>query len=142
MSLIAPAGLTLLSNTPETSRSSLAGDFPTSSVLTSDFLRNLEGQLSKSIATTEDTRDWQLVSFEKTPIMSTYLVAWAVGTFSSIESSYTSPLTNKVVPLRLYASTSYQHVERGQGQLALDTLASVMPVYERVSRAVSITTRS
>ena len=32
----------------------------------------------------------------------------------------------------MLAATPFQHIERGQGQLALDTLAKVMPLYEKV----------
>ncbi|KAL8278732.1 hypothetical protein RQP46_008801 [Phenoliferia psychrophenolica] len=64
--------------------------------------------------------------------MSTYLVAWSVGQFSSIKTSYKSPLTGKDVPIRVFAATPFQHIERGQGQLALDTLAKVMPIYEKL----------
>jgi len=43
-------------------------------------------------------------------------------------------LTHAAIPLTLYASTTHTHVERGQGALALSTLARVMPIYERLFR--------
>jgi hypothetical protein len=36
--------------------------------------------------------------------MSTYLVAFANGHFEYLESSYTSPLSNKTRPLRIYGN--------------------------------------
>lgn len=51
---------------------------------------------------------------------------------SFISSQYTSPLTGAQVPLRLYASTAREHLKGGQGERALDTLARVMPLYEKV----------
>ena len=36
--------------------------------------------------------------------MSTYLVAYANGVFEHLESSYTSPLSGKTRPLRIYGT--------------------------------------
>ena len=36
--------------------------------------------------------------------MSTYLVAYANGVFEYLESSYTSPLSGKTRPLRVYGT--------------------------------------
>ena len=36
--------------------------------------------------------------------MSTYLVAYANGVFKHLESSYTSPLSGKTRPLRIYGT--------------------------------------
>jgi hypothetical protein len=38
--------------------------------------------------------------------MSTYLVAFANGDFEHLESSYTSPLSGKTCPLRIYGSSN------------------------------------
>lgn len=84
VSLISPAGLISLSNTPEVTRVSSTGDFPTSDVLTSAFLAGNEGKLVDSASSAcGETKEatWELISFETTPIMSSYLVAWAVGRF-------------------------------------------------------------
>lgn len=72
--------------------------------------------------------EWTATRFESTPKMSTYLVAWANGPFASLESSYTSPLTGKKVPLKIYATKDNIH----QAQLALDVKAKVLPIYERI----------
>lgn len=66
---------------------------------------------------------WHATSFETTPPvsverirapdrltmeqMSTYLLAFANGEFVHLESSYQSPLSGKVRPLRIYSITSY-----------------------------------
>ena len=39
--------------------------------------------------------------------MSTYLLAFANGEFVHLESSYKSPLSGKVRPLRIYGMVSY-----------------------------------
>jgi aminopeptidase 2 len=45
-----------------------------------------------------------------------------------IESSYTSPLTQRVVPLRAYAT--HDHI--AQAALGLETKVRTMPIYEKV----------
>ncbi|KZT44121.1 leucyl aminopeptidase [Sistotremastrum suecicum HHB10207 ss-3] len=72
--------------------------------------------------------EWKVTKFDTTPIMSTYLVAFANGPFEHIESSYTSPLSGKVRPLRVYATPDIIH----QTQWGLDVKARVLPEYEKV----------
>ncbi|GAA6054207.1 hypothetical protein JCM3770_001392 [Rhodotorula araucariae] len=133
ISLLAPAGLTSLANTPEASRTASTGEFEPSDICTPAFLAGDEGKLAVKTAVTDcATTSWERVTFKQTPPMSTYLACWAVGRFDSISSEYKSPITNEVVPLTAYASKAFQHVERGQSQRALDTLAKVMPVYEKL----------
>ena len=71
---------------------------------------------------------WVATTFATTPIMSTYLVAWANGDFRYLESSYTSPLTGRKVPLRIYSTPENIH----QAALALEVKAKVLPVYEKI----------
>ncbi|GAA6005170.1 hypothetical protein JCM11491_002602 [Sporobolomyces phaffii] len=132
ISLLSPAGYDSLSNMPESARSLSIGEFSPTVIATTDFLEGKEGKLADSTtATKSQTTEWELVEFKASPKMSTYLVAWAVGRFESIKSSYTSPITNEVVPLRIFGLKSQQHISKGQGQLALDTLASSLPLYEK-----------
>ncbi|KAI0928151.1 hypothetical protein AcW2_004257 [Taiwanofungus camphoratus] len=44
---------------------------------------------------------WKVTRFETSPLMSTYLVAFANGHFTHLESSYTSLLSGKIRPLRI-----------------------------------------
>lgn len=53
------------------------------------------------LATSED--QWKVTSFQKSPLMSSYLVAYANGSFKHLETSTISPLTEKVIPLRVYS---------------------------------------
>ncbi|SAM58350.1 probable AAP1-alanine/arginine aminopeptidase [Ustilago bromivora] len=85
-----------------------------------------EGKTQVSSSTASD--DWTLTEFATTPKVSTYLVAWANGPFVSLESSYTSPLTGKVIPMKVYTTPEYIH----QAQYALDVKVKVLPEYERV----------
>ncbi|GAA6011348.1 hypothetical protein JCM10207_008309 [Rhodosporidiobolus poonsookiae] len=132
ISLISPARLTSLSNTPEKARSSSDGQFAPTPVATSTFLAGEEGKLAEQELGLACDGGWGLVEFETTPKMSTYLAAWAVGDFDSISTSYVSLLTSRPVSITMYGSKLAGHLERGQGQLALDTLSSVMPVYEKL----------
>ena len=47
---------------------------------------------------------WKITRFETTPPMSSYIVAFANGHFEYLESSYTSPLSGKTRPLRIYGT--------------------------------------
>ncbi|KAG8910494.1 Aminopeptidase 2 mitochondrial, partial [Tulasnella sp. 408] len=84
----------------------------------------------KSEDTTGDTvgRGWKVTKFERTPLMSTYLLGFANGHFEYLESSYTSPLSGRKIPLRIYTTPDIVH----QGQFSLDVTAKVMPIYEQV----------
>ena len=79
--------------------------------------------------------------------MSTYLVAYANGVFGYLESSYTSPLSGKTRPLRVYgtfilpqplspitliklftATPNFVPLT----QFALDVKAKTLPLYEKI----------
>ncbi|KAI9456781.1 leucyl aminopeptidase [Russula earlei] len=70
---------------------------------------------------------WFATSFETTPPMSTYLLAFANGEFAHLESSYTSPLSGKVRPLRIYATPDVI----SQAQYALGITEKALPLYEQ-----------
>ncbi|KAI0294885.1 leucyl aminopeptidase [Multifurca ochricompacta] len=70
---------------------------------------------------------WYATTFETTPPMSTYLLAFANGEFVHLESSYKSPLSGKVRPLRIYATPD----AIGQAQYALDIKEKALPLYEQ-----------
>ncbi|KAH8983497.1 leucyl aminopeptidase [Lactarius akahatsu] len=70
---------------------------------------------------------WNATRFETTPPMSTYLLVFANGEFVYLESSYKSPLSGKVRPLRIYATPDVI----GQAQFALDIKEKALPLYEQ-----------
>lgn len=75
---------------------------------TSEGLTGVESTISTltkwfSSLTTQQKSEWKITRFDKTPLMSTYLVAFANGDFKYLESSYTSPLSGKTRPLRIYS---------------------------------------
>lgn len=83
-----------------------------------------------SALTTQDSTEaqWKISKFQTTPPMSTYLVAYANGRFAYLESSYKSPLSGKIRPLRIYSTPDVIH----QAQYALDIKAKVLPIYEEI----------
>lgn len=58
----------------------------------------------------------KVVSFEKTPIMSTYLLAWAMGDFEYIEDFTKREYNGKQLPVRVYTTRGLKE----QAQYALD----------------------
>ncbi|KAH9907781.1 peptidase family M1-domain-containing protein [Xylariomycetidae sp. FL2044] len=66
---------------------------------------------------TSDTKDgWQKVSFERTPVMSTYLLAWAVGDFEYVEAFTERRYNGKQIPVRVYTTRGLKE----QGRFALE----------------------
>lgn len=55
-------------------------------------------------------RKYKVTKFDTTPPMSTYLAAYANGDFKHLESSYTSPLSGKTRPLRIYSTPDVTHL--------------------------------
>ncbi|KIK68750.1 hypothetical protein GYMLUDRAFT_54320 [Collybiopsis luxurians FD-317 M1] len=74
------------------------------------------------------SEDWKVTRFDSSPLMSTYLVAFANGEFEYVESAFTSPISGKTRPLRVYASPPSVH----QAKYLLEVTAKVLPVYEQV----------
>ncbi|KAK0538067.1 Aminopeptidase 2 mitochondrial [Tilletia horrida] len=85
----------------------------------------LDGTLEQS---KDHDSEWTLTRFEKAPKMSSYLLTWANGPFKYLEHSYTSPITGKTIPLRIYATPS----QISQAQFALDMKAKGLPIYEEI----------
>ncbi|KAI0373350.1 leucyl aminopeptidase [Pilatotrama ljubarskyi] len=84
--------------------------------------------IGKKLSTLPNPGQWKITRFETTPPVSTYLVAYANGPFEYLESSYKSPLSGKVRPLRIYATADVI----SQAQFALDIKRMVLPLYEEV----------
>jgi aminopeptidase 2 len=84
-----------------------------------------EGQTKTETSTSDN---WKITKFETTPLMSTYLVAFACGQFASLESEHHSKLTGKTVPLKIFATPDLiKHAQFG-----LDIKKWALPVYEEV----------
>lgn len=77
----------------------------------------------KEIKPTVDGK--QLVSFDRTPIMSTYLLAWAVGDFEYIEAFTDRRYNGKQLPVRVYTTRGLKE----QGQWALQHAPKVIDFF-------------
>ena len=80
-------------------------------------LINYSFQPIKSKKTSENLETWE---FEKTPVMSTYLVAFVVGEFDYVEGK-----TSDGLIIRVYTPKGKAY----QGQFALDVATRVIPLY-------------
>jgi len=83
-------------------------------------------EIGSGLCAGADGAGWNATTFNPTPPMSTYLLAFAVGKFHYAETEYTSKLTGKTIPLRLYALP--QAVERST--FALDAVKRALPLCE------------
>lgn len=70
----------------------------------------------------------KIVSFDRTPIMSTYLLAWAFGDFEYIEDFTRRKYNGKNLPVRVYTTRGLKH----QGQLALDSAHQIVDYFSEV----------
>lgn len=74
---------------------------------------------------TKKSKDgFKVVSFERTPIMSTYLLAWAVGDFEYIEDFTKRKYKGKPLPVRVYTTRGL----KSQAQYALDHAPQIIDV--------------
>lgn len=87
---------------------------------------SLAGDLTQLLV--DKASKYKVTKFDTTPLMSTYLVAYANGDFRHLESAYTSPLSGKTRPLRIYATPDVIHLS----QFALDVKARALPIYEQI----------
>ncbi|EED15112.1 aminopeptidase, putative [Talaromyces stipitatus ATCC 10500] len=55
---------------------------------------------------------WKVVSFERTPIMSTYLLAWAVGDFGYVEAKTERKYNGASIPVRVYTTRGLEDQAR------------------------------
>ncbi|EKD21015.1 uncharacterized protein L3040_004632 [Drepanopeziza brunnea f. sp. 'multigermtubi'] len=78
---------------------------------------------------TKKSRDgFKVVSFEKTPIMSTYLLAWAAGDFEYIEDFTKRKYNGKNLPVRVYTTRGL----KSQAQYALDHTPQIIDYYSDI----------
>lgn len=75
----------------------------------------------------------KIVSFDRSPIMSTYLLAWAFGDFEYIEDFTRRKYNGKNLPVRVYTTRGLKH----QGQLALDSAHQIVDYFSEVGVALS-----
>ncbi|KAL2157238.1 hypothetical protein VTH06DRAFT_6278 [Thermothelomyces fergusii] len=67
----------------------------------------------------------KLVSFERTPVMSTYLLAWAVGDFEYVEAFTDREYDGKKLPVRVYTTRGLKE----QGRYALQHAPKIIDYF-------------
>lgn len=70
----------------------------------------------------------QTVEFEKTPIMSTYLLAWACGGFEYVQSFTKDEYNGKPLPVRIYTTKGYIH----EAQLASEITPKIVDYFSKI----------
>ncbi|PHH70717.1 hypothetical protein CDD82_6963 [Ophiocordyceps australis] len=71
---------------------------------------------------------WNMVSFEKTPVMSSYLLAWAVGDLEYVEAHTDRLYNGKKLPVRVYTTRGLKE----QGRWALQHAPKVIDFFSKV----------
>lgn len=69
-----------------------------------------------------------VVVFDKSPVMSTYLYAWAMGDFEYIEGETERSYNGKKLPVRVYTTKGLKE----QGRLALESAVKIIDFYSKV----------
>ncbi|KAJ7911598.1 leucyl aminopeptidase [Mycena leptocephala] len=86
----------------------------------------LDPDLASLLSHLSNDGAWKITEFQKTPPISSYLVAFANGRFSYLEKKVEMPLSGRIIPLRVYATPDIIQ----QAEFSLDVAARVLPLYE------------
>jgi aminopeptidase N len=70
----------------------------------------------------------KVVAFEKTPLMSTYLLAWAFGDFEYVEDFTRRKYNGKQLPVRVYTTRGLKE----QGRFGLENAHQVVDYFSEV----------
>ena len=79
-------------------------------------------------AVTSNKTGYKIVQFERTPIMSTYLLAWAVGDFEFIETYTKRNYNGKPLPVRVYTTRGLKDL----GALGLSVCHQVVDHFSEI----------
>ncbi|KAJ7727197.1 leucyl aminopeptidase [Mycena metata] len=86
----------------------------------------VDATLTDLLSTLPKDAQWKTTKFQKSPPMSSYLVAFANGPLAYLEKSIVMPLSGRTVPLRVYGKSSWW------GEFCLEVTAKVLPLYEQI----------
>lgn len=98
-----------------------------------------EDQVSLSNMPEKETKKasksgFKIVSFEKTPVMSTYLLAWAVGDFEYVEDFTRRKYNGKSLPVRVYTTRGLKE----QGNFALEHAHKTVDYFSEVCLGLTL----
>ncbi|KAM0255025.1 hypothetical protein ACHAQJ_006173 [Trichoderma viride] len=71
---------------------------------------------------------WHVVSFETSPLMSSYLLAWAIGDFEYIEQLTDRRYNGKQIPVRVYTTRGLKE----QGRWALEHAPKIIDYFSEI----------
>lgn len=71
---------------------------------------------------------YQVVTFERTPVMSTYLLAWAMGDFEYVEDFTKRTYNGKHLPVRVYTTKGLKE----QGRFALEHAHQIVDYFSEI----------
>lgn len=77
---------------------------------------------------------FKTVLFDRTPIMSTYLLAWAIGDFEYVETFTKRKYNGKNLPVRVYTTRGI----KDQGRFALENCHQIVDYFSEVSSPSAI----
>lgn len=86
----------------------------------------LSNMPEKAVKESKDGR--KVVSFERTPVMSTYLLAWAFGDFEYVEDFTKRKYNWKQLPVRVYTTRGLKE----QGRFALQNAHQVVDYFSEI----------
>ncbi len=86
----------------------------------------------KAVKTSKNGR--KVVSFERTPIMSTYLLAWAFGDFEYVEDFTRRRYNGRSVPVRVYTTRGLKE----HGRFALENCHQVVDYFSKIFKYVHL----
>lgn len=94
-----------------------------------------KGQTALSNMPVQSERDGshpglKFVTFEKTPVMSTYLLAWAVGDFEYVEAMTERKYQGKSIPVRVYTTRGLKEQARFALECASRTVDYFSEIFE------------
>lgn len=78
--------------------------------------------------TVESKPEYKRVTFETTPIMSTYLLAWAYGDLAYVEGHTERQYNGRPLPVRVYATNGLEN----QGQYALEHACKTIDYFSEI----------
>lgn len=81
---------------------------------------------------------FKIVTFEKTPMMSTYLLAWAVGDFGYVEDLTKRKYNGMRIPVRFYSTRGLEE----QGRFGLVNACQILDYYSEVASTMRMILQS
>ena len=93
-----------------------------------DDLVALSNMPEKDVAKSERKAGFKVVSFERTPVMSTYLLAWAIGDFEYVEDFTRRQYQGRRLPVRVYTTKGLKE----RGRFALENAHQIVDYFSEV----------